>query len=187
MADNLVNEQSFQDILRTIKIIYDENAKSLKSITTRKGEDVIIHRSLSVEQINPNLLTRKVPNLEHALGMIKGKEAKIIVEKQKVKSAIDLICSWQYSGLALEKEKIILGDFIDLKLKNFEDVERLHAKFDSIHEKYSRILNDIPIAREAAQILSRNVTKIQEAIREVHSLTIDVKPLLCSKHIHESS
>lgn len=175
MHDNAENE-NFRDIMKMVKNISNINGENLRTIEHREGNDVIIQRSFSLEQVNASLLV-ELQDLQHALTNDREKmnDMNIIIEKRTVKAINDLIRSWNYDGEALEREKIVLGDFIDLHMTKFDDVKELHTRFEDLHEKYSRILNDIPISREAAQILLRNVKKLKTAIKAVYSLKLDAK------------
>ena len=178
-VEEIENEETLSDILKRVQAILDCNENHLKLILDRKGEDVVTHRTLSLEEVNARVVAQ-ISNIDDINNSAfigndrKHKKLKAIVEKRTMKPVDDLVQSWNYRGEELEKEKIIIGDFIDLQLKTYDDVKRLHPLFIVQHEKYSRMFVDQPLSREAAGVLLSNVQKLQIAIREIHRLTVDV-------------
>merc|ERR1712071_629708 len=87
----------------------------------------------------------------------------------------NIIEAWKYKGDPLTPEKIAFDHFIDIKLNKFDDLVRLNNDYLSLHEKYSRVLNDEPESVTAVYGLLKNLEKVHVAIGEVHVQLLDAK------------
>ena len=69
------------------------------------------------------------------------------------KNIDDIITSWRFKGKALTKEKITFDDFIDLKLKDYNDLTQLHDAYNSLLETHSQVLSNELESRIAVEVL----------------------------------
>ena len=98
----------------------------------------------------------------------------LTVKKNDYRDLEDILASWTYNGEELRKEKIAFDDFIDRTLERYNDLWRLHRKYEALLNKYSQVLNDQFESRHATEVLLHNMELLQAAIGEVYVATIDM-------------
>ena len=104
-----------------------------------------------------------------------GNQLTTLINNTTTKSIDHIISSWRYQGKALTRERIAFDDFIDLHLKFFKDLIRLHDAYDKLLGKYSRVLSDVIESRDAVEVVLRNMELLQVAIGEIHGRAINLK------------
>ena len=75
----------------------------------------------------------------------------------------------------MTREPIAFDYFIDVDIKTFEDLVRLHEDYVALYENYIRVFIDDPKSRTAVLGLLRNVERVQVAIGQTHEQIFDVK------------
>lgn len=158
--DNHFSLLSLLDKAHTINSI---NENTLKDIKSRTDQEVITH----------NQYTLKPKKLNGKIGM--EDELFAIVNKTRTRKINDIITAWKYSGEPLRKERIAIGNFIDINLENFEDLNRLQRDYGLLLDQYSRILRDETESRDAVEGVLSNMEKLRLAIEDLYEETLSVE------------
>jgi len=156
---------SFEVILQNVRALCIINAEKLAFIESQKNHHMINSFSCKKRKI-------EVPN--HTLSFT-SKDRSTDIEM--------LIKNWKYDGKKLKKESIIVNDFIDTKLKVFEDLSRLQLDYLRLIDIYARLLKDEPESRNAVNILFTNMKLLREAIESLNEQI--THPIESSKGEHK--
>ena len=95
------------------------------------------------------------------------------VENKSTENLDDIVAPWRYRGRVLTKEKNVFDDFMDLTLKRYDDLVRLHHDYETMLEKYTRVLMDEVESRVAVECVLRNMEILQVVIGEIHLQVLD--------------
>jgi len=176
--ENVVSPDSLDTLLKKVRVVHIVNGESLAHIHSCQGKQVIISQTYTL----------------HAKRKYDEADFSTSVENEKgTRKVEEIVKSWRYKGETLTKELIAFNDFIDRRLNKFEDLTQLHGDYESLIEKYSRLLVDEPESRAATATLLHNMELMQVAIGEIHAQTFDVEDPLernelvssCMKNINE--
>ena len=172
------NPDSLQTLLCKFNAISTINQENLTYIQSCKGQQVIMHQQCDLQT---DLSPAKKLKTNHHIQTAKSNDNDSLnsnllkfAHNTSTKNIDDIIASWRYKGETLTKEKIAFDDFIDLKLKDYNDLIGLHGAYNNLLEKYSLVLSDERESRKAIDVLLCNMEVLQVAIGEIHMQTIDV-------------
>lgn len=159
--------------MKNVQAIQAINGQRMKFINSRRGQQVITNQQYTLQSkliskiTNNGLQTKNSSENLHENFLI-------LAPKVTIQNINDIIELWVYEGEPLANEKIVFGSFIDLRLRTFQDLIRIHKDYEKLIEKYSRLLTDQPESRAAAKELQRNMESLEISIKEIHENTLDV-------------
>jgi len=182
---------SLSTLLKKVHGIAIVNKDNLDFIHSRKGQHIILEYQYSLNIKTKPTKRRKTSNhtQKHSTSNHNDDsedELLNLSNHKHTKPVNDIIEAWKYKGDPLTAEKIAFDHFIDIKLNKFDDLVRLNNDYLSLHEKYSRVLNDEPESVAAVYGLLKNLEKVHVAIGEVHVQLLDAKDPMEDKSILQS-
>ena len=175
LTSNPETEDPLSILFQKVKAIITVNDESLRYIVSRKGHNVIVKCNYRLEMSQSSPLKKKKIGLHGTVITTHKEEDVQLITTKKTRAVNDIIKSWVYSGEAMTKEVIAFHDFINLRVRKFEDLLRLHGDYRKLYDKYSQALTDKDQSRAAVLGLLRNVERVQMAVGQVHEQVIDVK------------
>ena len=150
---NNQNNDSLSILLRKTNAVITVNKDCINFIHSRKGQNVIRKYHYKLEMTDTLQLKKRIIT----------------------KPVNDIIRSWTYKGEVMTREVIAFHDFINVRVRKFEDLVRLHDDYTMLYERYSRVLVDEPESRAAVLGLLKNVERMQVAIGQIHEQILDAK------------
>lgn len=160
---------SLQVLLDNAHAVKNINQERIAHVLSRKDQRVIIKHKYTLQT------KRSSPKRQKTLHIVNHSDDLFdVTDKTYTKSVDDIIAKWKYSGMALIKERIAFGYFIDLRLERFDDLLRLQEEYVRLLSKYSHVLADEEESRLAVEGILKNMQILQVAIDEIHLQTLDV-------------
>lgn len=150
-------------LLKKADAIKIANQEALGQILSRKGQHIISHHRFNLEH---SIQTNDSNSLDDQLVTL--------IDNNPNKYVNKILESWRYRGKALTTERIAFETFIDIKIKNFDDLIRLHVSYERLLEKYFRLLRDETESRAAVEVVLYNMELLKVAIGEVQVQTTDI-------------
>lgn len=141
-----------------IQTLLSHNTHTLERIQERKGLQVIVGYEYEMQ-----------------CDLQKNSDGWKILTNAKTSSVDDVLEDWKYEGNdKLKKDDLFLA-YIDLSLKNYEDLERLVVDTSEIATKYIKFMKENEDTRNQFEIMIFNMELIQRSLQTVYESTQDVK------------
>ena len=166
---------------QTIKCLMKE---SIACIESRRNKQVIVGHQYILEPNAKRIKTDDSRKMVTKTGYDDLLAAEHVVTTKKINHAIE---SWRYSGKPLKKETIAFGDFINLRMETFSDLERLYMEYSELLDKYSVTLRDHPESYKAVWNLILNMELLQMAVGKIYMKILHVEDAVKRTNIMKKS
>jgi len=170
LSFNTESPDSIHVLLKKVKAISTVNSESLGFIESRKGQKVVSNYRYTLE-FKAGILEQERSNSNLANRV--GEKPVQLRTKRTLRSVDEIINTWRYSGEPLAREDLGFEEFINRRINKYEDLVEIHFHYENLIERYTKVLTDALEARQALRTLLINLERLQVAIGEIHSQTID--------------